>query len=68
LLFGTFGLIRANEADGIQAPFWSKEKADGMDSNSSEIERGRRHFMDTLQNIPEPIRAMIDYAPGYFEG
>jgi len=32
------------------------------------IEQGRAHFMETLGNIPEPIRAMIDYAPGYFEG
>ena len=35
---------------------------------SDPIEQGRAHFMETLGNIPEPIRAMIDYAPGYFEG
>jgi AhpD family alkylhydroperoxidase len=35
---------------------------------SDPIEHGRAHFMETLGNIPEPIRAMIDYAPGYFEG
>jgi hypothetical protein len=30
---------------------------------SDPIEHGRAHFMETLGNIPEPIRAMIDYAP-----
>ena len=32
------------------------------------IEAGRRHFMETLGNVPEPIRAMIDYAPDAFLG
>src|SRR6476469_7524502 len=32
------------------------------------IERGRAHFQDTLGNLPEPIRAMMEYAPDYFEG
>ena len=32
------------------------------------IERGRQHFMATLGNVPEPIRAMIDYAPDVFTG
>lgn len=35
---------------------------------SDAIEKGRAHFMETLGNIPEPIRAIFDYAPGYFEG
>ena len=26
------------------------------------------HFEKTLGNVPEPIRAMIEYAPEYFEG
>jgi alkylhydroperoxidase/carboxymuconolactone decarboxylase family protein YurZ len=32
------------------------------------IEDGRRHFMDTLGNVPEAIRAMMEYAPEAFVG
>jgi alkylhydroperoxidase/carboxymuconolactone decarboxylase family protein YurZ len=32
------------------------------------IAHGKAHFMETLGNVPEPIRALIDHAPGYFEG
>ncbi|MGF7160994.1 alkylhydroperoxidase/carboxymuconolactone decarboxylase family protein YurZ [Rhodoligotrophos appendicifer] len=29
---------------------------------------GKKHFMETLGNIPEPIRAMAEYQPEVFEG
>jgi alkylhydroperoxidase/carboxymuconolactone decarboxylase family protein YurZ len=29
----------------------------------SEIAAVKAHFMETLGNLPEPIRAMVDYAP-----
>lgn len=32
------------------------------------IAKGREHFMETLGNVPEPIRAMMDYLPEHFEG
>lgn len=32
------------------------------------VEQGRRHFMETLGNIPEPIRALMEYQPEYFAG
>lgn len=32
------------------------------------LERGRAHFMETLGNIPEPIRAMMEYLPDHFAG
>jgi alkylhydroperoxidase/carboxymuconolactone decarboxylase family protein YurZ len=35
---------------------------------SDSIEIGRAHFAQTLGNLPEPIRAMMEYAPGYFDG
>lgn len=38
------------------------------DDIRDEVQRGREHFMETLGNVPEPIRAMMDYAPGYFAG
>jgi alkylhydroperoxidase/carboxymuconolactone decarboxylase family protein YurZ len=30
--------------------------------------RGKEHFMETLGNIPEPIRAMMQYLPEHFAG
>lgn len=35
---------------------------------SESIEKARAHFMETLGNVPEPIRAFMDHAPGYLEG
>ena len=35
---------------------------------SDTIEQARAHFMQTLGNVPEPIRAFMDHAPGYLEG
>lgn len=32
------------------------------------LEGGKAHFLETLGNIPEPIRAMIDHAPEAFLG
>ena len=34
-----------------------------MARNSKELQQALDHFMGTLGNIPEPIRAMADYAP-----
>lgn len=39
-----------------------------MANTMTEVDRGRQHFMKTLGNIPEPIRAMIEYAPDLFAG
>ena len=30
------------------------------------VERGKAHFMETLGNIPEPIRAMMQFVPDHF--
>ena len=32
------------------------------------VEKGKAHFMETLGNLPEPIRAMMEYAPDQFVG
>jgi len=32
------------------------------------VARGKEHFMHTLGNIPEPIRAMMQYLPEHFAG
>jgi alkylhydroperoxidase/carboxymuconolactone decarboxylase family protein YurZ len=32
------------------------------------IERGKEHFMETLGNLPEPIRAMMEHVPHSFVG
>ncbi len=32
------------------------------------IEQGTAHFMQTLGNLPEPIRAMMEYLPEHFAG
>ncbi len=32
------------------------------------VERGKAHFMETLGNIPEPIRAMMQFVPEHFSG
>ncbi len=32
------------------------------------IASGKAHFMETMGNLPEAIRAFIDYAPGMFPG
>ncbi len=32
------------------------------------IENGKTHFMQTLGNLPEPIRAMMEYLPEHFAG
>ena len=39
-----------------------------MASDKTPVERGREHFMETLGNIPEPIRAMMQYLPDHFSG
>jgi alkylhydroperoxidase/carboxymuconolactone decarboxylase family protein YurZ len=37
------------------------------DSNDA-IARGKAHFMETLGNLPEPIRAMMEHCPEHFPG
>lgn len=32
------------------------------------LKRGKDHFMETLGNLPEPIRAMMEHAPEAFVG
>ena len=32
------------------------------------VEDGKAHFMQTLGNLPEPIRAMMEHLPGHFVG
>jgi len=32
------------------------------------VAAGREHFMETLGNVPEPIRAMMEHAPDVFAG
>ena len=32
------------------------------------VARGKAHFMETLGNLPEPIRAMMDHVPHTFVG
>jgi alkylhydroperoxidase/carboxymuconolactone decarboxylase family protein YurZ len=32
------------------------------------VERGKAHFHETLGNLPEPIRAMMQYLPEHFAG
>lgn len=32
------------------------------------VEQGKAHFMETLGNLPEPIRAMMEHAPDQFVG
>jgi len=32
------------------------------------VEAGRAHFMETLGNLPEPIRAMMEHLPEHFVG
>lgn len=32
------------------------------------VARGKQHFMETLGNIPEPIRAMMEHLPEHFVG
>ena len=32
------------------------------------VRRGKEHFMQTLGNLPEPIRAMMEHAPESFVG
>ncbi len=32
------------------------------------VERGKAHFMETLGNLPEPIRAMMEHVPEHFTG
>jgi alkylhydroperoxidase/carboxymuconolactone decarboxylase family protein YurZ len=39
-----------------------------MNEEQAAIERGRQHFQETLGNLPEPIRAMMDHAPDAFTG
>jgi alkylhydroperoxidase/carboxymuconolactone decarboxylase family protein YurZ len=37
-------------------------------STAQAIERGKAHFQETLGNLPEPIRAMMEFAPEAFAG
>lgn len=39
-----------------------------MDEQQAAIERGRAHFHETLGNLPQPIRAMMEHAPDAFTG
>lgn len=39
-----------------------------MNEAVNAIDRGKAHFQETLGNLPEPIRAMMDYAPEAFAG
>ena len=41
-----------------------------MDDDATEnaVRRGKEHFMATLGNLPEPIRAMMEHAPESFAG
>jgi len=32
------------------------------------VEHGKAHFQETLGNLPEPIRAMMEYIPDHFVG
>lgn len=32
------------------------------------VARGKEHFMETLGNLPEPIRAMMQHLPEHFAG
>lgn len=32
------------------------------------VEKGKAHFMETLGNLPEPIRALMEHAPDQFVG
>jgi alkylhydroperoxidase/carboxymuconolactone decarboxylase family protein YurZ len=32
------------------------------------VEHGKAHFQETLGNLPEPIRAMMEYLPDHFVG
>jgi alkylhydroperoxidase/carboxymuconolactone decarboxylase family protein YurZ len=38
------------------------------DSAAEAVEKGKAHFMETLGNLPEPIRAMMQYLPHHFDG
>lgn len=38
------------------------------ENGNAAVARGKTHFMETLGNIPEPIRAMMDYLPNHFAG
>lgn len=37
-------------------------------STAAAIEKGKAHFMETLGNLPEPIRAMMEHLPEHFVG
>ncbi len=37
-------------------------------STAAAIESGKAHFMQTLGNVPEPIRAMMEHVPEHFVG
>lgn len=38
------------------------------DKSAAAVARGKEHFMGTLGNLPEPIRAMMQYLPEHFAG
>lgn len=38
------------------------------DATAQAVQRGKDHFMATLGNLPEPIRAMMEHAPESFVG
>lgn len=46
----------------------SKTDNTGGEDTAAAVEAGREHFMQTLGNIPEPIRAMMEHAPDVFAG
>lgn len=39
-----------------------------MTNRDEAVERGHLHFQETLGNLPEPIRAMMEHAPDAFAG
>lgn len=46
----------------------SKIDNESGEEAAAAVEAGRAHFMETLGNIPEPIRAMMEHAPDVFAG
>lgn len=38
------------------------------DKLAETLDQGKRHFEETLGNLPEPIRAMMEHVPEHFAG
>lgn len=41
---------------------------DRIPDTAEAVARGKAHFMHTLGNLPEPIRAMMEHVPEHFGG